>query len=257
MTGFSAPDSVCAGGLHASPNFGPRRDGRAVDCIILHYTGMAGAEAALRALCDPKREVSCHYLIHEDGAVVQLVPEAMRAWHAGASSWHGEADMNSRSIGIEIVNPGHAGGAEGGAIPPFPDVQIDAVIALCRDITRRRAIPAERVLGHSDIAPGRKIDPGETFAWERLHKAGVGHWVAPAPPVKGKTLAPGDAGRDVALLQRRLARYGYGLDVSKVYDAQTERVVRAFQRHFRPALVDGRADSSTRRTLGALLGALA
>ena len=256
MTISFAADSSEADAVHPSRNFGPRKDGQAADCIILHYTGMASAQAALGALCDPAREVSCHYFVHEDGAVLQLVPEAMRAWHAGASSWQGERDMNSRSIGIEIVNPGHAGGVEGGAIAPYPEAQIASVIALCFDICRRRAIAPERVLAHSDIAPGRKIDPGETFPWARLHKAGVGHWVAPAPPAKGKILAPGDAGREVTLLQKRLARYGYGLDISKVYDAQTERVVRAFQRHFRPALVDGRADGSTRRTLGALISAL-
>ena len=255
MSGHAFRADCALARVHASPNHGPRRDGRAPDSIILHYTGMASAQGALAVLCDPAREVSCHYFIYEDGAVLQLVPEALRAWHAGASLWQGERDMNSRSIGIEIVNPGHAGGVETGAVPPFPLPQIAAVIALCRDIIARHRIAPERVLAHSDIAPGRKIDPGETFPWRALSEAGVGRWVAPAPLRSGLALEPGARGKAVADLQRRLARYGYGLDISGEYDAQTERVVRAFQRHFRPGLVDGRADPSTRATLRALLAA--
>ena len=219
---------------------------------------MATAEAALATLCSPAKEVSCHYFIHEDGRIVQMVAEAMRAWHAGTSRWREETDMNSRSIGIEIVNPGHEGGKDGWRMPPYPDAQVTAVIALCREIVARHDIDADCVLAHSDIAPGRKIDPGENFPWKRLHEAGVGHWVKPAIMARAphRILSPGDVGDDVAYFQGELARYGYGVEETAIYDAQTERVVRAFQRHFRPKRVDGLGDVSTRRTLHALLEAL-
>ncbi len=159
--------------------------------------------------------------------------------------------MNSRSIGIEIVNPGHDGG-----LPPYPDAQIDAVIALCRDIAARLALRPERVLAHSDIAPGRKSDPGEFFPWPRLHQAGVGHWVAPIPIRPGPVYEPGALGPPVAALQALLAAYGYGAAPSGVYDEATRDVVAAFQRHFRPAWVDGVADVSTIETLRLLSASL-
>ena len=240
------PDSPLATLYRPSPNHGERLTGPA-DALILHYTGMASGEAALDLLCSPVAQVSCHYLVWEDGRIWQLVPEARRAWHAGRSFWAGETDMNSRSIGIEIVKPGHDGGA-----PPFPDAQIEAVIALCRDVTQRLNIRPERVLAHSDIAPDRKIDPGEIFPWRRLHEAGVGHWVAPAPIRPGPVYAPGAMGPPVAALQTLLARFGYALAMNGVYDEATEKVVAAFQRHFRPAQVDGVADVSTIETLRAL-----
>ena len=253
------PDSSLVREIVASPNFGPRKDGKRADAIILHYTGMTSAEAALATLCSPAKEVSCHYFVHEDGRIVQMVAEAMRAWHAGASRWREETDMNSRSIGIEIVNAGHEGGVEGGRMPPYPNAQVAAVIALCRDIIPRHDIDADCVLAHSDIAPGRKIDPGEAFPWRRLHEAGVGHWVKPSimAPTKSphRVLKAGDVGFDVIYFQDNLARYGYGVEQTGVYDAQTERAVRAFQRHFRPKRVDGLGDVSTRRTLNALLAA--
>jgi N-acetylmuramoyl-L-alanine amidase len=223
----------------------------AIDMIVLHYTDQPGGEALAR-LCDAQARVSSHYLVHEDGRIDQLVPEARRAWHAGVSSWDGERDNNSRSIGIEIVNLGHDKG-----YPDFPVRQIEAVIALCRDIIARRQIRADRVVAHSDIAPARKIDPGEKFPWKRLAAAGVGLWVEPAPITPGATLAPGARGDKVAELQRMLARYGYGIDISGDYDDATATVVSAFQRHFRPARVDGIADASTRDTLRRLLTASA
>ncbi len=143
---------------HPSPNHGPRAPGKPTDILLLHYTGMALPERALEWLCDPASQVSSHYLVFEDGRVVQLVDEARRAWHAGRSSWAGERDINSRSVGIEIVNPGHQFGYR-----PFPEPQIDALIALCRAILSRHPIPPERVLAHSDVAPDRKEDPGELF----------------------------------------------------------------------------------------------
>ena len=231
-----------------SPNDDERKS--AIDMIVLHYTGMASGEDALRRLTDAAAKVSSHYLIYEDGRIDQLVPEARRAWHAGRSSWQGVTDINSCSIGIEIVNPGHEFGYR-----DFPDVQIDAVIALCRDISARRKIPSARVLAHSDIAPARKQDPGEKFPWARLAASGVGLWVEPSPIKEGTTLKPDDRGPQVAELQRALARFGYAADVTHLYHQTTTEIVTAFQRHFRPARHDGIADQSTFATLQRLLTA--
>jgi N-acetylmuramoyl-L-alanine amidase len=232
-----------------SPNVGPRT--LPIDMIVLHYTEQTGPDA-LDRLRDPIYKVSSHYLVYEDGRVDQLVPEALRAQHAGVSLWEGVSDNNSRSIGIEIVNLGHSGG-----LPDFPDAQIEAVIALCHDILARHPIRADRVVAHSDIAPARKIDPGEKFPWARLAAAGVGLWVEPTPIKRGAALGPGAQGGTVADLQRRLARYGYGLEATGEYDDATGIVVAAFQRHFRPACVDGIADRSTVDTLHRLLTAQA
>ncbi len=248
MTGFK-PDSVLAK-VRPSPNHGARR-GRTPDSIILHYTGMATGAAALARLCDPTSEVSAHYVIEEDGKILQLVPEARRAWHAGQSRWAGEDDMNSASIGIELVNGGHEFGA-----PVYSGAQIDALIALCRDIRSRHLIMPSRVLAHSDVAPGRKIDPGEYFPWARLAEAGVGHYVTPYPIGDDVPLARGAEGKSVEDLQRMLAAYGYAVAVTSRYDEKTEAIVAAFQRHFRPARVDGRADHSTVATLKDLLARL-
>ena len=245
MTDFS-PDSKFATRVVPSPN----HDARAapIDMIVLHYTGMTDADAALARLCDPAAKVSSHYLVNDDGAVTQLVPEAQRAWHAGVSSWHGVTDINSCSIGIEIDNPGHEFG-----YPDFPAAQIDAVIALCRDIIARHAIPAARVLAHSDVAPGRKNDPGEKFPWPALAAAGVGLWVEPSRIVPGPELDPGDRGEVISKVQTMLKEFGYALDVTGTFDTAMADVVTAFQRHFRPARVDGIADHSTTETLKRLL----
>ncbi len=244
-------DSRFVGRLAPSPNHGERQGNPTPDCLILHYTGMADGPSALAWLCNPASQVSSHYLIEEDGTIVQLVPEARRAWHAGRASWHGATDINSLSIGIEIVNAGHDRG-----LPPYPDAQISALIALSADIAGRHALRPERILGHSDIAPGRKRDPGERFPWDRLAAEGLGLWVAEIA-AEGRALRSGDRGPQVAALQGELASYGYGLDRSGIYDAATEIVVRAFQRHFRPSAVDGIADAGTRATLRALIEALA
>jgi N-acetylmuramoyl-L-alanine amidase len=233
-----------------SPNHGERAPGRPVDMIVLHYTGMPSAERALKWLCDPESGVSSHYFVFENGRVAQLVEEDRRAWHAGKSFWAGETDINSRSIGIEIANPGHEFG-----YMPFPDAQIAAVIDLCRDVVSRHPIPPERILAHSDVAPLRKEDPGELFPWDRLHAAGIGHWVPPAPIVPGAALETGDSGDPVAALRAQLGGYGYGLKPEANYDAETASVVSAFQRHFRPAQVDGVADRSTAETLASLIAA--
>jgi N-acetylmuramoyl-L-alanine amidase len=244
------PDSPRADAVTPSLNHEARVGDVRPDILLLHYTGMSSTDAALQRLCDADAKVSSHYLVFEDGRIVQLVPESRRAYHAGVSSWEGASDINSRSIGIEIGNQGHDFGA-----PEFPDVEISAVIALCQDIVGRWAIAPSRVLGHSDVAPGRKRDPGETFPWRRLAEAGVGLWVEPAPIVAGTMLALGETGGAVADLQRALADYGYGVGVTGRYDEITKEVVTAFQRHFRPARVDGIADLSTVRTLNKLLSA--
>lgn len=249
MTAFVADYSAAE--VRPSPNHGERRDGRQPDMIILHYTGMPTAEAALNWLTVPESDVSSHYMVFEDGRVVQLVPEARRAWHAGKSFWKGETDINSCSIGIEIANTGHAGG-----LPEFPGLQIEAVTALCQDILSRNFIPAERVLAHSDVAPVRKIDPGEKFPWEQLAVFGVGHYIEPTPIGGGRFFQRGDGGPPVQALQAMLALYGYNTPVSGEFCDRTEGDVAAFQRHFRRELVDGIADFSTIDTLHRLLMAL-
>jgi N-acetylmuramoyl-L-alanine amidase len=240
-------DSRLVHHVRPSPNHDQRAHGLATDILLLHYTGMESTAAALERLCDPAAKVSSHYVIDEFGKITQLVPEARRAWHAGVSSWEGVTDINSRSIGIEIGNVGHDLG-----YPDFPDVQIGAVIELSRDILHRHHIRADRVLAHSDIAPARKTDPGEKFPWERLHRAGVGAWVAAKPP-SAPALGPGDRGDAIADLQNALGRYGYAIEATGIYDEATTAVVTAFQRHFRPASVDGRVDRSTIDALRALL----
>ncbi|HEY8380717.1 MAG TPA: N-acetylmuramoyl-L-alanine amidase [Microvirga sp.] len=242
------PESPVAAKVFPSPNHGERKDGRRPDILVLHYTGMPDEGEALQWLANPVSQVSAHYFVFEDGRVLQMVPEARRAWHAGVSSWDGEGDINSSSIGIEIANPGHPGG-----LPPFGEAQIEAVIALCRDIADRWRIQPNRILAHSDVAPGRKLDPGELFPWERLHRAGVGHWVKPAAIRDGRFFSRGDQGMPVEALQAMLAMYGYGLKITGTFDEDTEKVVAAFQRHFRPERVDGVADASTITTLRDLI----
>src|SRR5579884_4126039 len=213
----------------SSPNHAERGLPR-IDMLVLHYTGMESAKAALDRLCDPAARVSAHYLVAEDGAVWRLVPEARRAFHAGVSCWCGETDLNRVSIGIEIANPGHEWGYR-----PFPEGQIEAVLRLCHDILARHPIPPDRVLGHSDIAPERKADPGELFDWARLAGAGVGIWPPPT----------GERGRRVGAVERAaaladLAAIGYCVDPDNAAAALT-----AFQRRFRPQRWDGRLDGET------------
>jgi N-acetylmuramoyl-L-alanine amidase len=244
------PDSFIVSDVVPSPNFDERKDGRRPDMIVLHYTGMPTGEEAMKRLTMSASKVSSHYVVFEDGRIVQCVPEDKRAWHAGESSWAGETDVNARSIGIEIVNPGHEFG-----YPNFPLRQIAAVISLCKSIiTRRGPISADRILAHSDVAPARKQDPGEKFPWGLLSESGVGHWVRSAPlDLEGQGLKPGDRGETVTRLQRALRSYGYGIAETGSYDDATRQVVTAFQRHFRQARVDGVADPSTVLTLRALI----
>ena len=232
-----------------SPNFNERTV--PPDMLVLHYTGMTSGPEALARLCDEQSKVSSHYLVEEDGRVFRLVPEERRAWHAGVSFWKGESDINGRSIGIEIVNPGHEFGYRA-----FPAAQIAAVIELAADIRTRWSIEDSRILGHSDVAPGRKIDPGELFPWKQLAQAGHGLWVEPdAAP--GLPLSEGEEGAGVFALQAGFTRLGYDCAPSGKYDAQTTSVVQAFQRHWRQEQVDGVADGMTRARLIALLRAAA
>jgi N-acetylmuramoyl-L-alanine amidase len=218
----------------------PNHDARAgaIDMLILHYTGMPDRAAALARLTDPAAKVSAHYLIGEDGTVIRLVPEARRAWHAGVSHWRGRTDVNSASIGIEMVNPGHEFGYR-----DFPAAQMTALVELAADIIRRHGIPARHVLGHSDVAIGRKQDPGERFNWQWLAGHGIGLW-----PDLANAPEPGD----IAALQRDLASFGYRCPMTSELDEETRAVVRAFQLHFRPSRVDGAADDDTRRRAGAV-----
>lgn len=249
MSGF--PPDHSGADIRVSPNFGPRRDGLVPDMIVLHYTGMESGQAAEEWLCNPQSEVSSHYLVHEDGRIVQMVREADRAWHAGRSSWRGATDINSCSVGIEITNPGHGNG-----YPEFPDAQIDAVIELCRGISARHHVAPERVLAHSDVAPGRKLDPGEKFPWHVLAAAGVGLYQPPSPVGGGRFMSVGDRGEPVEALQSMLGIFGYGIEITGLFDDRTRIVVEAFQRHFRRERVDGVADSSTIETLHRLLTSL-
>ena len=218
-----------------SPNHAPRGAPARIDMLVLHYTGMPSAEAAIGRLCDPGAKVSAHYVVEENGRIWRLVPENRRAFHAGISCWQGEADLNLVSIGIEIVNPGHEWGYR-----PFPEPQMATVEELCRDILSRWRIPPYRIVGHSDIAPERKSDPGELFDWARLARAGIGLW--PEPPANQARRR----GRGVGVVERAaaladLARIGYCVG------AATERVaVAAFQRRFRPERWDGLVDGETR-----------
>lgn len=233
-----------------SPNHGPRPGGAAIDTLVLHYTGMKSAAEALDRLCDPAAQVSAHYLVEEDGTVWRLVDEDRRAWHAGVSWWRGASDLNDRSIGIEIVNPGHEFGYR-----PFPSAQMASVAALCRDILGRRPIPAARVVGHSDIAPLRKLDPGELFDWRGLAAQGIGLWPAtPAAPSPG-----GDDDKAAAEAIAALATIGYDVEGRSAgrmveSDAAVTAAIAAFQRRFRPARVDGAPDRETCALIAAVAG---
>jgi N-acetylmuramoyl-L-alanine amidase len=245
---IARPDSFLVADLHPSPNIEPRKPGYTPSILILHYTGLPSVDRALDVLSRPDCKVSCHYVVDEAGRIIQMVAEEARAWHAGVSYWGGETDINSASIGIEIQNPGHMLG-----YPDFPEVQMQAVAALARDIARRHGILPEHVLAHSDVAPGRKIDPGEKFDWAWLAREGVGRWVQPAPIEEGDTgMAIGACGAEISEARALLAAYGYKVEPDGPLDPDLETVVRAFQLHFRPARCDGRLDRSTLDTLSRL-----
>ena len=214
-----------------SPNHNERASDAEIDMLILHYTGMRSSAEAIERLCDPVAKVSAHYVVEEDGRITRLVEEQHRAWHAGLSYWRGETDINGRSIGIEIVNPGHEFGYRA-----FPKEQMASVTALCLDILTRHPIPASRIVGHSDVAPDRKQDPGELFDWRGLAAQGIGVW----PDASSASIPP-----DEDLARTLLTRIGYNPDIA------FDTVVTAFQRHFRPARVDGVLDEETMALIGA------
>ena len=214
-----------------SPNFDARPAGRPIDMLVIHYTGMRSAEAALARLCDPEAALSAHYVIDEDGSVIRLVDEGRRAWHAGRAAWRGEKDVNARSVGVELVNPGHAFGYR-----PFPEAQMGALEGLAQAILGRHPIAGRNVVGHADVAPRRKRDPGELFDWRRLAGAGVGLWPEAA--------APGNA--DSKAVGVMLAEVGYETE-------DLAATLMAFQRRFRPARVDGAADAETAGLVAAVV----
>ncbi len=261
-------DSTLVNTLHPSPNFGDRLPPKhlqsaklvagpvAPSMLIMHYTGMHSCAGAIDWLSRPESGVSCHYVIDVDGEVTQMVAETRRAWHAGAGSWAGNKDINSASIGIEIHNPGHEFG-----YPDFPEAQMVAVEALSKDIVGRWSIAGRNVLGHSDVAPLRKSDPGEKFDWARLARAGVGYWLEPLA-LKNNDTGVGyedferGCGPDLGSVdfQRKLLRrFGYGIDLGWKFDLEMHKTLLAFQRHFRPARCDGRLDHSTWFALQQLL----
>ena len=213
-----------------SPNYDMRPPGSVIDMVVIHYTGMRSANEAIDRLCDPHKSVSAHYVVHEDGSILQLVEEDLRAWHAGDAFWRGNKDINARSIGIEMVNPGHEFGLE-----PFSDKQMAALEILVLDILKRYPVPGRNIVGHSDVAPRRKEDPGELFDWFRLYKNGIGFW---PENVKGKKINKQQASK---LLQN----FGYEID-------DFVKTLVAFQRHFRPTKIDGELDIETVQLLNGL-----
>ena len=217
---------------HPSPNFGDRPAGTNLDTLILHYTGMKSAQESLARMCDPKARVSAHYLIDEDGTLYRLVDETKRAWHAGVSHWAEETDINSCSLGIELQNPGHEFGYRS-----YPNAQMTALTALCADILSRLAIPTERILGHSDVAPSRKEDPGELFDWRRLAEAGIGRL---------PTATATDYKMDDQEARASLTAIGYDPG------APLADILIAFQRHYRQTKFDGQLDTETVRLIRAL-----
>ena len=231
-----------------SPNRDERPGGCGpVDTLVIHYTGMVSAAAALARLTDARARVSAHWCVGEDGTLWRLVPEGLRAWHAGIGAWRGRRSVNDRSIGIELVNPGHEHGYR-----PFPPAQMDALVDLARAIAARHPIDPRNVVAHADIAPERRQDPGELFDWARLAGAGIGLWPETAPPGPPPgpgpaigALCQGDRGAAVRRQQERLHAVGYGLVPDGGFGPATAAVVRAFQRHFRQSRVDGAIDPDT------------
>ena len=221
-----------------SPNFDERT--LPVSILVLHYTGMETGKAAIQRLCDPSAKVSAHYIVEEDGRILSLVDSQHRAWHAGVSSWRGITDVNSASIGIEIVNGGHDYG-----LPEFPDLQIDAVIKLSRDLIQKFDIQPGNIVGHSDIAPERKQDPGEKFPWQRLAEYDVGLWPQSISEDSRILFNAGERDRGVAIVQKGLSHIGYEVAVSGQYDPKTVSTVTAFQRRYRPQKIDGSVDVQT------------
>ncbi len=233
-----------------SPNFGERRGGQ-INLIVLHYTAMENAALAVARLCDPKSEVSAHYVISQSGEIFQLVDEDKRAWHAGVAHWDGEDDVNSCSIGIELD---HMGMDAQGQFLAYPAAQIERLITLLQDLCARYHIPPHRVVGHSDVAPLRKQDPGDLFPWQELAAAGVGIWPQGAEEARAlqaidaagaQACQIGDRGAHIGVVQRVLRQIGYGLAIDDIYGPHTAACVTSFQRRFRSERSDGDVDHET------------
>lgn len=249
---LASAESALVDKIFPSPNIESRFNNLLPNLLILHYTGLESFSRSLEILSRPDCKVSCHYVVDVDGRIVQMVSEAMRAWHAGVSCWKGETDINSLSIGIEIQNPGHSLG-----YPDFPFEQMNSVIALCKDIMARHSIKPHNVLAHSDIAPSRKIDPGEKFDWQRLAGEGIGLWVSPAPidivdDTGGSLFYDPENVNEVRFL---LSQMGYCIQPTGPFNEELGFVLRAFQLHFRQDLINSRPDLSTLLTLRKLVEA--
>ncbi|MBV8060840.1 MAG: N-acetylmuramoyl-L-alanine amidase [Alphaproteobacteria bacterium] len=230
--------------LVPSPNFGDRKPEIKLEYIVIHYTGMQTGDEALTRMCDAASEVSAHYMIEEDGHIIQLVDEGKRAWHAGQGAWRGVTDMNSASIGIELVNPGHQFGYR-----PFTAAQVESLVLLIKDIIVRYGMnPALCLLGHSDLAPLRKEDPGELFPWQELAKQELGLWPAPRAEDFEGTEHVMDAE-----LQAMLRIVGYDCPQTGSYDPAMHKTILAFQRHFEPDNLTGTPERSTVARLRALV----
>lgn len=226
-----------------SPNFGERLTPNGITTLVIHYTGMKTCEDALTRLCDPCAEVSAHILIDEDGAAFRLVSDEKRAWHAGRGYWCGITDINSASIGIELVNPGHEHGYR-----PFPDEQVSTLTQICLALIEKYEIPAQNVVGHSDIAPGRKQDPGELFPWQQLANRGIGLWPNKDQPVN----TDGTAWDDLAAIGYATPRNpAVSKDVLDPNTAEAD-VIMAFQRRFLPHNLSGNLDSATAQRIAAV-----
>jgi len=239
------------GAMHIQQTPSPNFDARSlpVSLLILHYTNMDSPEAAVARLCDQQSKVSAHYLISQTGEIIQMVDEASRAWHAGVAFWGGIEDVNSASIGIELDHQGHAAD---GTMAAYPEAQIASLIDLSQDIIARHNIAAAGVLGHSDVAPGRKTDPGEALDWARLAGHGIGLWLDAVAVEPVEALRRDMQNPAVAALQQALSAFGYKVAQDGVFGAALEAVIISFQRHFRPTRVDGVADAETQTLIYAL-----
>lgn len=228
-----------------SPNFESRAQGIALDMIVLHYTDMRNAEEALERLCDAQAKVSAHFLISKEGELYQLVDPDHRAWHAGVSSWEGQGDINSRSIGVELDNLGHTFGPE-----PFSTVQMTTLLALLEELIQTYGIQPHRIVGHSDVAPGRKKDPGELFPWHVLAEKGFGLWPQEKETSQHISLVPK---MSIQEMQQALCHIGYECPETGVWDEESQAVCLAFQRHFTPQDLTGHPTDLVKQALQGLL----
>lgn len=233
----------------ASPNFDARPADCTINTLVMHYTDTKTTQEALDILCDHKKKVSAHYVVEQNGNMIALVDEKDRAWHAGVSHWRGRNHVNDVSIGVELVNPGERYG-----YCAFPQEQMHGLIELCQGILKRHKIPARNVVAHSDIAPDRKIDPGELFDWQQMAEAGIGLW----PDMQGGfdqrgVVEIGMARPQVGDVQKKLQKFGYGIKVDGYFGVQMSYVVEAFQRHFIQTRLDGVWDEQCDKTLDWLL----